>query len=110
MQKAFLVLEDGQYFEGISFGANTNKVGETVFNTSISGYQEILTDPSYKDQIITLTYPMIGNYGTNSEDMESKKIYAQGLVVKEYVENYSNFRATQNLSAFLKEHNTPGIS
>ncbi|MDZ4727643.1 MAG: carbamoyl-phosphate synthase domain-containing protein, partial [Leptospira sp.] len=83
--KAFLVLENGQIFEGTSFGAETSSLGEVVFNTSMAGYQEILTDPSYKGQMINLTYPMIGNYGINADDMESDKIHASGLIVKEYV-------------------------
>jgi carbamoyl-phosphate synthase small subunit len=107
--KAFLVLESGEVFEGKSFGASQNMTGEVVFNTSMSGYQEILTDPSYKNQIITLTYPMIGNYGINEDDMESTIIQASGLIVKEYVDFPSNYRSQKNLGAFLQEYNVPGI-
>jgi carbamoyl-phosphate synthase small subunit len=108
--KAFLVLENGMIFEGTSFGSETTQVGEVVFNTSMSGYQEILTDPSYKKQIITLTYPMIGNYGINPDDMESDSIQASGLIVKEYIDTPSNFRSKESLGTFLKRHNIPGIS
>ncbi len=81
--KAILLLEDGTVFEGHSFGAKDQKCGEVVFNTSMTGYQEILTDPSYNEQIITMTYPLIGNYGTNQSDWESRKIFAIGFIVKE---------------------------
>lgn len=107
--KAFLVLESGEVFEGESFGAENHLTGEVVFNTSMSGYQEILTDPSYKNQIVTLTYPMIGNYGINEEDMESSIIQANGLIVKEYVDYPSNYRSRKTLGDFLKEYNIPGI-
>ncbi len=107
--KAFLVLESGEVLEGKSFGAPVSCVAEVVFNTSMSGYQEILTDPSYKGQIVTLTYPMIGNYGTNAEDMESDRIQANGLIVKEYVDFPSNHRSQKTLAEFLKEFNTPAI-
>ncbi len=78
-KQGILALEDGRYFTGLAFGASGTTVGELVFNTSMTGYQEVLTDPSYAGQIITLTYPEIGNYGANDEDLESKKIYARGL-------------------------------
>jgi carbamoyl-phosphate synthase small subunit len=107
--KAFLILGTGEVFEGESFGSSTNKIGEVVFNTSMSGYQEILTDPSYRDQIVTLTYPMIGNYGINPEDMENGKIQVSGLIVKEYVDMPSNYRSKQTLGQFLKEFNIPAI-
>lgn len=107
--KAFLVLESGEVFEGESFGSETSRTGEVVFNTSMSGYQEILTDPSYRDQIVTLTYPMIGNYGISPEDMESGKIQASGLIVKEYVDFPSNFRSKETLGDFLKRFNVPAI-
>jgi carbamoyl-phosphate synthase small subunit len=107
--KAFLVLESGEVLEGQSFGASTNLTGEVVFNTSMSGYQEILTDPSYCNQIVTFTYPMIGNYGINPEDMESDKIQVSGVIVKEYVDSPSNYRSKQTLASFLKEYNIPGI-
>jgi len=107
--KAFLVLENGDIYEGISFGYEVEGVGEVVFNTSISGYQEILTDPSYCKQIVTLTYPMIGNYGICPEDMESDKIQVTGLIVKEYVPIPSNFRSKETLSEFLIRHKVPAI-
>ncbi|WCL48914.1 glutamine-hydrolyzing carbamoyl-phosphate synthase small subunit [Leptospira sp. GIMC2001] len=107
--KAYLVLESGEVFEGFSFGSETNLTGEVVFNTSMSGYQEILTDPSYRNQIVTLTYPMIGNYGINSEDMESSRVQVSGLIVKEYVDYPSNYRSEKTLGDFLKEYNIPGI-
>ncbi|EPG67545.1 glutamine-hydrolyzing carbamoyl-phosphate synthase small subunit [Leptospira wolffii] len=107
--KAFLVLENGDVYEGESFGYETHSVGEIVFNTSMAGYQEILTDPSYANQIVTLTYPMIGNYGIHPENMESGKIQASGMIVKEYVDRPSNFKAEKTLSQFLKEYKIPGI-
>lgn len=109
MKKAFLVLADGEVYEGTSFGYETDSVGEVVFNTSMAGYQEILTDPSYCNQIVTLTYPMVGNYGIHPDNMESSKIQASGLVVKEYVDRPSNFKADKTLSEFLKEFKVPGI-
>ena len=108
--KAVLYLEDGSIFRGEGFGSPNESVGEVVFNTGMSGYQEILTDPSYKGQIVTLTYPEIGNYGTNIEDMESNNIYLEGLVVREYFELYSNFRANSSLGDFLKKYDKVGIS
>lgn len=102
-RKAFLILEDGTEFEGKIFGYETETTGEAVFNTSMSGYQEILTDPSCCGQIVTMTYPMIGNYGVNSEDVESDKIQVSGFVVKEYCRNYSNFRANGSLADYLKD-------
>ncbi len=102
-RKAFLILEDGTEFEGKMFGYETESTGEAVFNTSMSGYQEVLTDPSYCGQIVAMTYPMIGNYGVNSEDVESDRIQVAGFVVKEYCRNYSNFRATGSLADYLKE-------
>ncbi|EMO28557.1 putative carbamoyl-phosphate synthase, small subunit [Leptospira interrogans serovar Bataviae str. HAI135] len=107
--KAFLVLDNGTTFEGESFGYETESVGEIVFNTSMAGYQEILTDPSYCNQIITLTYPMIGNYGIHPDHMESSKIQASGLIVKEYVDLPSNFKSEKTLSQFLKEYKIPAI-
>jgi carbamoyl-phosphate synthase small subunit len=119
--KAILALEDGSYFEGESFGAERNGAepssgGEVCFNTSMTGYQEILTDPSYSGQIVTLTYPEIGNYGINPEDVESKKIQVAGLVVKNCCEYPSNWRADDgkavhpwSLSEYLKKNNIPGI-
>lgn len=107
--KAILLLEDGTIFEGQSFGAKGTQCGEVVFNTSMTGYQEILTDPSYHEQIITMTYPLIGNYGTNPLDVESKKIYARGFVVKEYCGYPSNWRNQHSLSDYLKANNAVGL-
>ncbi len=108
--KAILLLEDGTIFEGKGFGAVAESCGEVVFNTSMTGYQEILTDPSYHEQIITMTYPLIGNYGTNSEDNESHRSFARGFIVKEYCEYPSNWRNEQTLSDFLKSQNVVGLS
>jgi carbamoyl-phosphate synthase small subunit len=82
--QAILALEDGTIFRGKSFGASGERFGEVVFNTSMTGYQEILTDPSYKGQMVAMTYPLIGNYGTNKEDVESRKIFLEGFIVQEY--------------------------
>ena len=108
--KAILALEDGRYFVGSTFGAKGTTVGELVFNTSITGYQEILTDPSYAGQIVTLTYPEIGNYGATDEDKESKQIYARGLVIRHLSRRYSSWRADYSLSQFLERQNIIGIS
>ena len=108
--KAILLLEDGTVFEGTSFGAKGQKCGEVVFNTSMTGYQEITTDPSYYEQIITMTYPLIGNYGTNALDVESKKVYAAGFIVKENCEYPSNWRNEQSLSEYLKANNVVGLA
>ena len=107
---ALLVLEDGTVFKGVSIGAEGCSVGEVVFNTSMTGYQEILTDPSYSRQIVTLTYPHIGNTGTNSEDEESNQIHAQGLIIRDLPILASNFRNQQSLSDYLKSHNIVGIA
>jgi carbamoyl-phosphate synthase small subunit len=107
---AYLALEDGRYFAGSGFGAQGTAVGELVFNTSIIGYQEILTDPSYAGQIITLTYPEIGNYGTNDEDIESKEVHARGLVIKHLSRTYSSWRATNSLDQFLSKHKIVGLA
>ncbi len=107
--KAILLLEDGEYYEGISCGAPGETFGELVFNTSMTGYQEILTDPSYHEQIITMTHPHIGNYGTHADDNESEKIWAKGFVVKEMCETPSSWRSEASLPQFLKEHNTVAI-
>tara|TARA_B100000035_G_C21036760_1_gene571456 strand:+ start:8063 stop:9208 length:1146 start_codon:yes stop_codon:yes gene_type:complete len=107
---ALLILKDGTTFHGRSIGANTSSVGEVVFNTSITGYQEILTDPSYAEQIVTLTYPHIGNTGTNNEDNESDLPYCKGLIVHSVSPLSSNFRNQEDLVAFLKEHNIPAIT
>jgi len=108
--KAILLLEDGTVFEGTSFGAKGQKCGEVVFNTSMTGYQEITTDPSYYEQIITMTYPLIGNYGTNGLDVESKKVYAAGFIVKENCEYPSNWRNERSLSEYLKANNVVGLA
>ena len=107
--KALIALEDGTVFEGRSFTGPGEAVGEIVFNTSMSGYQEILTDPSYTGQIVTMTYPLIGNYGVNPEDMESAGVHPKAFLVKEYNGIPSNFRSRQTLADFLKNHNVLGV-
>jgi carbamoyl-phosphate synthase small subunit len=109
-QPAILVLADGTAFYGISIGASGTAVGEVVFNTAMSGYQEILTDPSYFKQIVTLTCPHIGNVGTNREDVESSKVYATGLVIRDLPLIASNWRSEQSLSDYLVSHNTVAIA
>ncbi|SJN55836.1 glutamine-hydrolyzing carbamoyl-phosphate synthase small subunit [Vibrio ruber] len=109
-KSALLVLEDGTVFHGLSIGADGVSVGEVVFNTSMTGYQEILTDPSYSQQIVTLTYPHIGNTGTNSEDEESSDIHAQGLIIRDLPLIASNFRSEQSLSEYLNSRNIVGIA
>jgi carbamoyl-phosphate synthase small subunit len=106
---AKLALEDGTVFTGRGFGAGGTTEGEVVFNTSMTGYQEILTDPSYKGQIVTMTYPLIGNYGINREDVESKKPHVAGFIVKELSPVHSNWRADMSLDQYLKENNIVGI-
>ncbi len=107
--KAIIALEDGRIFEGRSFTGPGEAVGEIVFNTSMTGYQEILTDPSYRGQIVTMTYPLIGNYGVNDEDEESSEIHLSAFVVREYEEAYSNWRAKTNLREYLQRHSILGI-
>ncbi|MEW9798290.1 glutamine-hydrolyzing carbamoyl-phosphate synthase small subunit [Alteromonas sp. CYL-A6] len=107
---ALLVLEDGSVFKGTAIGASGTAVGEVVFNTSMTGYQEILTDPSYAEQIVTLTYPHIGNTGTNNEDVESDRVWSKGLVIRDLPLVASNFRNQQTLSDFLKSKNVVGIA
>jgi len=107
---AILALADGSIFRGIAIGATGHTTGEVVFNTAMTGYQEILTDPSYAQQIVTLTYPHIGNYGTNAEDAESNRVWAQGLVIRDLPLIASNFRNQQSLSDYLKERNVIGIA
>ena len=107
---AILALEDGSIFKGTSIGAEGLSVGEVVFNTSMTGYQEILTDPSYANQIVTLTYPHIGNYGTNSEDEESDGIHAKGLIIRDLPLVASSFRSEQALDAYLQQRNILGIA
>ena len=109
-KSALLVLEDGTVFRGTSIGADGHSVGEVVFNTSMTGYQEILTDPSYARQIVTLTYPHIGNTGTNNEDQESSAIHSCGLVIRDLPLLASNFRNQQSLDAYLAANNVVGIA
>jgi carbamoyl-phosphate synthase small subunit len=106
---AILALADGTIFAGTAFGARGEAVGEVVFNTSMTGYQEILTDPSYCGQMVAMTYPEIGNTGVNREDVESRRPYVEGFIVKEYWATPSNWRATQSLGDYLAEHGIPGI-
>jgi len=108
-RRAILALEDGKVFEGSSFGAGREHWGEVVFNTSMTGYQEILTDPSYKGQIVTMTYPLIGNYGVNGEDFESIHPWVEGFVVKENCPFPSNWRSQESLGPYLKRHGIMGI-
>ena len=109
LQKAVLVLEDGRTFQGASFGADGTAFGEMVFNTSMSGYQEILTDPSYAGQIVCMTYPLIGNYGVNEEDIESRRPWVEGFVVREASRIVSNWRSTESLGSYLIRNNIVGI-
>ena len=107
---ALLILQDGSQFIGKSIGADGQTVGEVVFNTSMTGYQEILTDPSYCEQIVTLTYPHIGNVGTNSADDESTQVYAKGLIIRDLPLIASNYRSEMDLSSYLKKHNVIAIA
>jgi len=107
---AILALADGTVFQGISIGATGSTTGEVVFNTAITGYQEILTDPSYCQQIVTLTYPHIGNYGVNEEDVEAEKVHAAGLIIRDLPLVASNFRTQQTLSDYLRKQNTVAIA
>jgi carbamoyl-phosphate synthase small subunit len=109
MKKAMLALADGTVFEGVSFGAEGEAVGEVVFNTCMSGYQEILTDPSYKGQIVTMTYPLIGNYGVNPEDVESHRPFVEGFIIKEGSVLPSNWRARKSLEDYLRDYGIVGI-
>jgi len=109
-KRGFLALEDGSVYEGISIGADGEMDGEVVFNTSITGYQEILTDPSYRGQIVTMTYPMIGNVGINSEDVESGRPQVSGFVVRENSRIFSNFRSKDSLSDYLTAHGIVAIA
>ncbi len=108
-KRAYLVLENGVIFEGRSAGFEGDAEGEIVFNTSMTGYQEILTDPSYKGQIVTMTYPLIGNYGVNAEDVESGKPWVEGFVIKEMAAAPSNWRSQESLTGYLKRHRIPAI-
>src|SRR5437667_2660755 len=104
-----LALEDGTVFTGTTFGAAGTSEGEVVFNTSMTGYQEILTDPSYKGQIVTMTYPLIGNYGINRQDVESKRPHVAGFVIKELSPIASNWRSDMTLDEYLEEQGVIGI-
>ncbi|GFI21411.1 carbamoyl-phosphate synthase small chain [Lachnospiraceae bacterium] len=108
--KAFLILEDGTVFEGMHIGADREVVSEIVFNTSMAGYLEVLTDPSYAGQAVCMTYPLIGNYGICKDDMESKKPWPDGFIVRELSRNFSNFRADFSIQQFLEQNNVPGIA
>src|SRR3970040_201279 len=110
MPSALLALEDGSLFYGESIGVPGQAVGEVVFNTAMTGYQEILTDPSYARQMVTLTYPHIGNTGTNPEDMESASVFATGLIIRDLPVLHSNFRATESLPVFMRRHKLVGIA
>ncbi|HTL70995.1 MAG TPA: glutamine-hydrolyzing carbamoyl-phosphate synthase small subunit [Candidatus Eisenbacteria bacterium] len=108
-KEAVLALEDGKVFRGLSFGAEGEAYGEVVFNTSMTGYQEILTDPSYKGQLVAMTYPLIGNYGVNTEDVESSRPFVEGFIVKEASRIRSNWRSTEDLGAYLSRNKVVGI-
>lgn len=108
-ERAWLVLEDGTVFQGFAFAGRGRALGEVVFNTSMTGYQEVLTDPSYKGQIVTMTYPLTGTYGVNDEDMESSAIQVEAFIVKEYQEYSSNWRSNRSLREFLEEHGKIGV-
>ena len=108
--KAFLILEDGTVFEGIHIGADREMISEIVFNTSMAGYLEVLTDPSYAGQAVCMTYPLIGNYGICREDMESKQAWPAGLIVRELSRLASNFRSDMTIQDFLMEQGIPGIA
>ena len=107
--EALLALEDGTLFRGHAIGAEGCAVGEVVFNTAITGYQEILTDPSYARQMVTLTYPHIGNVGINDEDVESGGLHASGLIVRDVSQRHSNWRSQGGLSDYLKTHQVVGF-
>ena len=109
LKKVWIYLENGTLLEANSFGADDTSVGEIVFNTSLSGYQEIMSDPSYAGQFVTFTMPEIGNVGVNDQDMESTSAHAKGMIVRKYQKRYSNFRAEESLDAFLLKHNIMGI-
>src|SRR3990170_1831256 len=109
MSKAILALADGRFYIGRSFGAEGEALGEVVFNTSMTGYQEIICDPSYNGQIVTMTYPHIGNTGVNATDIESAKIQVEGFIVRENSGYYSNWRATGSLDEYLRQAGVVGI-
>jgi carbamoyl-phosphate synthase small subunit len=108
-QVALLALEDGKVFRGKAFGALAEAAGEVVFNTSMTGYQEVLTDPSYRGQLVAMTYPLIGNYGVNTEDVESRRPWVEGFIVRELSRVVSNWRSTQSLDEYLRQAGVPGI-
>src|SRR5512132_1001147 len=110
MKRAILALADGSVFEGASFGVAGEATGEVVFNTSMTGYQEILTDPSYVGQMVCMTYPEQGNYGVNRADQESAHPHATGFIVRHWAERASSWRAEQNLDAYLQTHGVVGIA
>ena len=109
-KEAILALEDGRTFRGWSLGAEGEAFGEVVFNTSLMGYQEILTDPSYKGQMVCMTYTLIGNYGVNTEDIEAAKPFVEGFIVKEASRLRSNWRSTEDLATYLKKNNIVAIN
>ena len=108
-RRAILVLEDKSIFDGFAFAGEGETLGEVVFNTGMTGYQEIITDPSYKGQIVAMTYPLVGNYGINNEDMESAGIHMEGFVVREYKPRPSNWRMTKSRKSFLEERRKIGM-
>ncbi|MCK7582412.1 MAG: hypothetical protein MZV65_47030 [Chromatiales bacterium] len=110
MAKCFLVLEDGTIMEGTGFGSMENTSGEVVFSTGMTGYQEGLTDPSFRGQILTMSYPLIGNYGVNIKDMESDKVQVNGFVVRELCDSPTDVYGGKDLNSFLKENGIPGIA
>jgi carbamoyl-phosphate synthase small subunit len=107
--KAILALEDGRFFTGRSFGATATRVGEICFNTAMTGYQEVLTDPSYRGQIVAMTYPLIGNYGINSLDQESRSPHVRGFVIEELSEIASSWRSEMSLDDYLRQWDIPGV-
>src|SRR5881394_1650061 len=107
--RAILALEDGRHFEGESFGATGTRIGEICFNTAMTGYQEVLTDPSYRGQIVAMTYPLIGNYGINSLDGESREPHVRGFVIEELSEIPSNWRSEMSLDEYLSRWNIPAV-
>ena len=109
LENAWIYLENGMFFEAKSFGASKTSIGELVFNTSMTGYQEITTDPSYAGQFICFTMPEIGIVGTNPQDMESKGVFAKAILCHHYHSFYSNFRADESLSSFLNKHDVMGL-
>src|SRR5262249_10058616 len=109
-QIAKLALEDGTVFTGTAFGATGEVDGEVCFNTSMTGYQEILTDPSYRGQIVCMTYPEIGNYGVNTEDLESPRPHLSGFIVRQWAQRASNFRSQDRIDEYLADHGIPGIA